>query len=454
MHDIFAGQVLTPDGWQENTRVTIGDDGRIDSVVSGAEAGADTNVPVLLPAPGNLHSHTFQRAMAGLAERRGPHPSDSFWTWREVMYRFLDLLGPDDVESVAAFAFMEMQEAGFGAVAEFHYLHHQPAGVPYHDVAELSARIVAAADTTGIGLTLLPVLYSHGGVDGRPLRGGQLRFGTDLDGFAKLVEGVARHAAALPPDTHTGLAPHSLRAVTVGAIREAMAMKPDAPFHMHIAEQEAEVEQVRAVHGATPVEWLLDNVDVHGRWCLIHATHLTADETERLARSGAVAGLCPVTEANLGDGTFNGSGYVRAGGAFGIGSDSNIRISVAEELRQLEYSQRLRDRARVVLADHARSCGRTLLDAAASAGAQALGRDSGAVEPGRWADLVAIDPRAFGGFPDGDRSLDGWIFAGGNDAVTDVWSAGRHRVREGRHVARDAITARYSATLRRLVGRL
>jgi formimidoylglutamate deiminase len=392
--------------------------------------------------------------MAGLTERRGPHAGDSFWTWREVMYRFLDLLGPDDVEAVAAFAFMEMQEAGFGAVAEFHYLHHQPGGVPYGDVAELAARIGAAADTTGIGLTLLPVLYSHGGVEGQPLRGGQLRFGNDLVGFEKLMEGVARHAGALPADARTGIAPHSLRAVDVGAIREALAIEPDAPFHMHIAEQETEVEQVRAVHGARPVEWLLDNVDVDGRWCLIHATHLTSDETERLARSGAVAGLCPVTEANLGDGTFNGTGYARAGGAFGIGSDSNIRISVAEELRQLEYSQRLRDRARVVLADPDRSCGRTLFDAAASAGARALGRDSGAVAPGRWADLVAIDPHAFGSFPDGDRSLDGWVFAGGNDAVTDVWSAGRHRVREGRHVARDAITARYSATLRRLVARL
>ncbi len=456
MQAIFAQNALTPDGWQKDVLVELNDSGRISNVSINAQPadGRTTHVPLLLPAMCNLHSHTFQRAMAGLAERRGPAGRDSFWTWREIMYRFLDLLSPDDIEAVAAFAFMEMQEAGFAAVAEFHYVHHQPGGAAYSDVGELSARIANAAEQTGIGLTLLPVLYRYGGVDQRPLQGGQQRFGNDLDRYQKLLARAEECVANLSADAHLGVAPHSLRAVGLDDLREAQSMRPHAPLHMHIAEQLPEIDEVRAAYGQRPVEWLLDNCRVDERWCLIHCTHMTDEETANLAETGAVAGLCPVTEANLGDGIFNGPQYRQAGGALGVGSDSNIRITVAEELRQLEYSQRLRDTARVVLADHGQSCGRTLYEAALAGGSQALGRASGAIRQGCWADLVAIDQTRFAGAAAEDGLLDGWIFTGDNGAVSDVWSAGRHCVREGIHIERETIAARYTQTIQKLMGLL
>lgn len=454
MQEIFAATALTPDGWRDNLRMSVDDQGRIDSVEPDAEPGAAMRVPVLLPAVSNLHSHTFQRAMAGLAERRGAKGQDSFWTWREVMYRFVGRLTPDEIEAIAAFAFMEMQEAGFCAVAEFHYLHHQPGGAAYADIAELSARIVNAALETGIGLTLLPVLYRYGGVDKKPLAGGQLRFGNDAARFEELLGGAEKHVHRLPTDAVLGAAAHSLRGAVIEDVRTASVLRPNAPFHIHIAEQEVEVEDVVASFGARPVEHLLNKMPVDRRWCLIHATHMNALETEDLARSGAVAGLCPVTEANLGDGIFNGAPYRQAGGAFGIGSDSNIRISVVEELRQLEYSQRLKHRARALMAQDGRSSGRTLYEAALAGGAQALGRDTGKLEAGKWADMVAINPAAFAGPTRGDAVLDGWVFAGGDKAVTDLWSAGRHVVREGRHIARTEIARRYHTASAKLAGAL
>jgi formimidoylglutamate deiminase len=370
------------------------------------------------------------------------------------MYRFLDILQPEEIEAIAAFAFLEMQEAGFAAVAEFHYLHHQPGGAPYADVGELSSRIAAAAEATGIGLTLLPVHYAQGGVDGRPLAGGQLRFGNDLDRFRALQERAGEILRGLPADTVLGTAPHSLRAVPARDLA-ALAASTEGPFHMHIAEQEKEIDETLAVFGARPMDWLLDHAEVGARWCLIHCTHMTEAETLRLAASGAVAGLCPVTEANLGDGIFDGARYLEAGGRFGVGSDSNIRITVAEELRQLEYAQRLRDRARVVLANPGQSAGRNLYERALAGGAQALGREAGAIAEGRLADLVAIDPGR-DGLPGlaGDRLIDGFVFAGSGRSVTDLWSAGRHAVREGRHVAREAIASRYGGAMAAILPRL
>jgi formimidoylglutamate deiminase len=450
---IHATTALLPSGWSKNVRVEIGADGRILSAKPDAERGSeDVHVDLLAPALSNLHSHTFQRAMAGLTETRGPSERDSFWTWREVMYRFLDVLTPDEIETIAAFAFMEMQEAGFAAVAEFHYLHNAPGGARYDDPAELSLRIAAAASETGIGLTLLPVHYAQGGVDGRPLAGGQMRFRNDRDSFAMLVACMPGIAMNLAADATWGLAPHSLRAVARADLRALAGLAPDRPLHMHIAEQEKEIDETLAVFGARPMEWLLGEHDVSQRWCLIHCTHMTPDETTRLAASGAVAGLCPVTEANLGDGIFDGARFLGADGRFGIGSDSNIRISAVEELRQFEYSQRLRDRLRVVLAEPGNSAGRRLYGKALQGGAQALGRDSGAIEAGRWADLVAVNPGPFAALS-GDVALDAWIFSSGNAAVTDLWSAGRHSVRQGRHVARDAISARYRAALAAIMGR-
>jgi formimidoylglutamate deiminase len=360
-------------------------------------------------------------------------------------------LTPDHVEAIAALAYVEMLEAGFAAVGEFHYLHHAPGGASYDDPAEMSARIAAAAAETGIGLTHLPVLYMQAGSEGQELAGGQLRFGNDLDRFTRLLES-AEAAVATLPDALVGIAPHSLRAVGVEPLTAATSLRPAAPFHLHIAEQEREVAEILATHGATPVKWLLEVMDVDHRWCLIHATHMSPAEVVGLAQSGAVAGLCPITEANLGDGLFEAARYVEAGGIFGIGSDSNVRIALSEELRVLEYGQRLRDRQRNVLAAEGGSTGRFLFEGAVRGGAQALGRDAGGIVPGGWADLVALDAGALAlvGHA-GDAVLDAWIFAADDRLVSDVWSAGRHVVRDGRHIARDAVEARYRVVMAELV---
>lgn len=444
---IHAKQALLPSGGAENVRITV-QAGAIKRIETGVSAAPDdARVDTLLPAPGNLHSHTFQRAMAGMTEVRKAG-RDSFWTWRDLMYRFMDRLTPDQIEAVAALVFMEMQEAGYAAVGEFHYVHHQAGGAPYDNIAELSARVFAAAAETGIGLTHLPVLYTYGGAGEAPLAAGQLRFGNDVDRFAALVDAARAGLADLPADAQVGIAPHSLRATSPADLAAAVAAHQGGPVHIHIAEQPKEVEDISAWLGARPVEWLLANAQVDANWCLIHATHMTAAETRDMARSGAVAGLCPVTEANLGDGPFNGAAYLEAGGAFGVGSDSNVNISLTEELRTLEYSQRLRDLARNVLVVGEGSVGATLYTGAARGGAQALARDAGEIAEGRLADLVAIDSNA----PTlcaltQDQVLDGLVFAAKDDVVTDVWSAGRHQVEGGRHKGREAIISRYRGAI-------
>lgn len=461
MQTLWAAAALLPEGWAKDVRVEIGADGRIGRVTPDSPAASGpgaTRAGILLPAPANVHSHAFQRAMAGLTERRGPDPKDTFWTWRRLMYRFLDRLTPDDVEAVAALAQMEMLEAGFAASGEFHYLHHRPDGGAYDDPAEMSVAILNAAETTGIGLCLLPVLYEAGGCDGRALGPGQRRFGCDPDRFSlidsrALIEIGSRSGTM--PDLSSGIAPHSLRAVTETGLRFAVEKAGERPIHIHVAEQEAEVEEVLAFRGARPAEWLLANHEVGPRWCLIHLTQMTAAETSAVAASGAVAGLCPITEASLGDGIFNGVDFLAAGGRFGIGSDSDIRISLAEELRQLEYSQRLKHRGRAMLAEPSRSTGRVLLEGAAQGGAQALRRESGAIAPGLWADLAALDAGHLDlEGKEGDAILDAWIFAGDDRMVAEVWSAGRHVVTGGRHVARDAIEARARAVFRGLRDRV
>lgn len=444
---LYAETALLPDGWAKDVRITVGG-GRITAVEPGAARGGEAYA-CLLPAPVNLHSHCFQRAMAGMTEGRTAG-QDSFWTWRALMYRFLGQLTPEDVEAIAAQAMVEMAESGFAAVAEFHYLHHPAAGGTYDDPAEMSARIAAAAGEAGLGLTHLPVIYEQGGVDGRALAGGQLRFGSSPEIYAKVLEGAAKALAALP-DGKLGVAPHSLRAVSRKTLAQVAGMVPGGPIHLHIAEQLAEVTEVQGAWGARPVEWALENLALDPRWCMIHATQMTPAETAALARTGAVAGLCPITEANLGDGIFDGPGWLGAGGAFGVGTDSNIRISLAEELRLLEYSQRLNHKARAVLAEVARSTGRLLWEGAARGGAQAAGRASGAIAVGMWADLLAPDmgDLRLEGFQ-GDGLLDAFLFAGRDGLVSDLWSAGRHIVAQGRHKDRDPVAARFRATMRKL----
>lgn len=452
MQTIWAHRALVGNSWVERVRIDLDEDGRIGAIAPGTTCPEGAKrVEILLPAPANLHSHAFQRAMAGLSERRGADPHDSFWTWRRLMYRFLDRLTPEDIQAIAAFVQMEMLEAGYATNVEFHYLHHAPGGQPYEDLAEMAGRIAAAAAQTGIGLTLLPVLYTYGGLDRRALVSGQDRFGNDPERFARLVDAARRHVAELGADSGLGIAPHSLRAVDKRGLETAVSLAGDAPIHIHLAEQIAEVDEVRAATGARPVEWLIENVPVDRRWCLIHATQMEPAETEALAATGAVAGLCPITESSLGDGIFDGVRWRAAGGVFGVGSDSNIRISLTEELRTLEYSQRLRDHSRAALADPDRSTGRVLFQGAVEGGAQAAGRASGAIATGLWADLLALDDLG----PDGqgrlgDVLLDTWIFARDDRAVCDVWSAGRHVVQDGRHVQRDAIARAYARVTERL----
>ncbi|MCG6115887.1 MAG: formimidoylglutamate deiminase [Mesorhizobium sp.] len=451
MQIVWAAQALLADGWGQDVTVEIDGD-LIGAITPNTPPPPGAHrVGALLPAPANLHSHAFQRAMAGLTERRGPDPRDSFWTWRQLMFRFLDQLTPDDVQAIAAFVQMEMLEAGYAAVGEFHYLHHAPGGVPYARLGEISERIAAAAAQSGIGLTLLPVLYEYGGCDRRPLGPGQIRFGNDPDRFARLVDEAQDALSALPSDARLGIAPHSLRAVSPEGLSACLDLRQGRPLHIHLAEQIAEVEEVEAAYGARPTEWLLANAPVDQGWCLIHCTQMQRAETLALAATGAVAGLCPITESSLGDGIFDGVAWTGAGGAFGIGSDSNIRITLSEELRTLDHSQRLRDHSRAALATADRSTGRVLLEGAARGGAQATARDAGVLEAGRLADLMALDTAHIDlDGRKGDTLLDAWIFAADDRAISDVWAAGRHQVREGRHVDRDAIIANYRATARRL----
>jgi formimidoylglutamate deiminase len=448
---IFAKKALLETGWADNVRLTA-EQGVIASIApqSKAESG-DTLVDTLLPAPGNLHSHAFQRAMAGMTEARAAG-SDSFWTWRDLMYRFMDRLTPEQIEAIAALAFLEMLEAGYASVGEFHYVHHQRGGARYADIAELSNRIFAAASAAGIGLTHLPVLYTYGGPGQLALSAGQLRFGNGVDGFLALVDRVHANLSHAPADARIGIAPHSLRATSPGDLAVLLAAHQSGPLHIHAAEQPKEVQDIQAWLGARPVEWLLGNANVDANWCLIHATHMSGDETLRLAASGAVAGLCPITEANLGDGPFNGPAFLNAGGIFGVGSDSNVQISLTGELRTLEYSQRLRDLARNVMVVGEGSVGQTLYLGAARGSARALARNAGEIRIGLLADLVAIDSSG----PalcalSRDQLLDGLVFAANGNVVTDVWSAGRRAVRGGRHMDRERIISNYRAAVTKLL---
>jgi formiminoglutamate deiminase len=446
---LWFESALLDGGWQREVRIATAE-GRIAAVAAGVPAqDGDECHAIALPGLANVHSHAFQRAMAGLAETRGPG-NDNFWTWREVMYRFLDRLEPHDVEAIAALAYVEMLERGFTRVGEFHYLHHTPSGAPYDDPAELAGCVAAAANAAGIGLTLLPVFYAHGNFGGAPPASGQTRFLTTPDRFARLMEASAAHLETLD-DARLGIAPHSLRAVTPEELAAILPLAAGGPVHIHAAEQTKEVEDCLAWSRARPVAWLLDHAPVDARWCVVHATHMDAGEISRLARSGAVAGMCPITEANLGDGIFPASEYLRAGGAFAIGTDSNVSIDAAGELRALEYAQRLTRRARNVLVfETGRSNGRMLFDAALRGGAQATAHGVCGLREGASADIVSLDA----GHPSlagraGDSILDSWLFAGA--AVDCVWRRGRKHVAGGRHLARDAIAARYRRTVERLL---
>ncbi|MFC5526087.1 formimidoylglutamate deiminase [Rhodanobacter ginsengisoli] len=437
---IRVEQLWQPDGWHAGVTLAIGADGRLQS--SPQTAGEPIGRWVL-PGMPNLHSHAFQRAMAGLAERRG-NTDDNFWSWRETMYAFAATIGPDELRAIAAQLYVEMLKAGYTQVCEFHYLHHQPDGAPYAHPEAMSLALIEAAREAGIALTLLPVLYISGGFDGRALTPRQRRFGHMVEGYLRLLETLRAHESA---DVRIGIALHSLRAVPEQAMREVLAsdIAKTCPIHIHIAEQIGEVQDCLATRGARPVEWLFDHADVDSRWCLVHATHLTDAETGQIARSGAVAGLCPTTEANLGDGLFPLAAYQDAGGTFGIGSDSHISISPVEELRWLEYGQRLSTRHRNVAArQQGDSVGETLWRAALRGGAQASGMPLGELRAGARADLIVLDENSpLVAARDSRALIDSWLFAGNTPLVRDVMVGGRWQVRGFRHHDEERIAARY-----------
>jgi formimidoylglutamate deiminase len=441
-------QALLPAGWSPDVRISI-DDGRIAAIESGVQAdSSDEHHAIGLPGLPNLHSHAFQRGMAGLTEIRGTS-SDSFWTWRDLMYRFVGRMTPDDVAAITAQAYVEMLEAGFTRVGEFHYLHHDISGAPYGNIAELAERVVCAAKDSGIGLTLLPVFYAHAGFGGRAPDSGQRRFINSVDQFGRLME-AARQAVATHERAVLGVAPHSLRAVTPDELAAIIPLAGEGPIHIHIAEQVKEVEDCVSWSGLRPVQWLLEHMPVDRRCCLIHATHMTDGEAQSMAASGAIAGLCPITEANLGDGIFN-AAFFAAGGRFGVGSDSNVLIGAADELRQLEYSQRLALRARNVLATpNMVSTGRVLFEGALAGGSQALGVNGGLVS-GHPADILSLDASnvALAG-RSGDALLDSWVF-GGKSLVDCVWTSGRKVVTNGRHHQAEQVARRFRKRLERLL---
>ncbi|MCZ7566422.1 MAG: formimidoylglutamate deiminase [Burkholderiales bacterium] len=452
----YAEDALLPEGWARRVAISIDDHGDFASVRTDADpVGAERLRGLALPGMANLHSHAFQRAMAGLAEVRGA-PDDDFWTWRELMYRFVARITPEQAQAIARHLYVEMLREGYTAVAEFHYVHNDADGAPYADRAELLLRHLAAAREAGIGVTLPPSLYRWANFGEKPLAPRQRRFATDAAAILAMVE-RAHAAAGGDPDVHVGAAPHSLRAADPASLAELVAgletIDPDAPIHIHVAEQTKEVDDCLAWSGMRPVEWLLANCAVDARWCIVHATHMVADEIAALARSGAVAGLCPTTEGNLGDGIFPLVDYRAAGGRYGIGGDSHVSRSPAEELRLLEYVQRLARRRRNLTADEALpAVGTTLWREAAAGGALALARPMGAIASGMRADLVVLDA----GHPDlaargGDAIANALVFSGATGLVRDVMVGGRWAVREGRHPLADGAARDYAQALAALL---
>ncbi len=458
---VWAAHLLTAEGWRSPAALELDDHGTITTIHADAPPewrGLDVLRLDGFVVPGlpNLHSHAFQRALSGRTEtwRAG---GDDFWSWRDLMYRLASHITPEELEVIATALYVEMLESGFTGVAEFHYLHHDRDGQRFADRATMSHALIAAAREAGLDLTLLPVLYLHGGF-AQPPTPGQRRFvHADADEFLLLLEALA--PAARAAGATLGIAPHSLRAVDEASLLRALAHldahHPGAPVHIHIAEQTGEVEQCLAHHGARPVAWLLDHAPVDARWCLVHATHLDDAERTRLAASGAVAGLCPTTEANLGDGLFPAQEYLAEGGRLGVGSDSHATVGAFEELRLFEYGQRLTRRRRNVLGSvRVPHVGENLWRLAAEGGARALGQGVAGLAVGRPATLVALDPthprlRGHGA----STALDAAIFGSAERPVADVVVRGRHVVTRGRHVAHAHAWSRYDAAMATLLGR-
>ena len=454
MSVFFAERALLPTGWATHVRIEVGADGFLTRIQANADAqGAQRLNGPVLPGMPNLHSHAFQRAMAGLAEVAG-NPNDSFWTWRDLMYRLVGKISPEQLGVIARQLYIEMLKAGYTSVAEFHYVHHDLSGQPYANPAELALRISEAARSTGIGLTLLPVLYSHSGFGGQAPNDGQRRFINSTEQYLTLQQQL-KPLLAQQPAQQLGLCFHSLRAVTPEQLHDVLRASDTAcPVHIHIAEQQKEVDDCLSWSGKRPIQWLYDNVEVDARWCLVHATHATPDEVRLMAQSQAVAGLCLTTEANLGDGIFPAVDYLAQNGRMGIGSDSHVSLSVVEELRWLEYGQRLRDqrRNRLYRSDQP-MVGRTLYDAAVAGGAQAMGQPVAGLAVGQRADWLVLDGNdPYLATAQEDGILNRWLFAGGDRQVRDVVVNGQWVVRDGRHADEDVSSRDFTRVLKELLG--
>jgi formimidoylglutamate deiminase len=454
MSVFFAERALLPTGWANNVRFDVSPEGTLTRVAADADSeGAELMSGPVVPGMPNLHSHAFQRAMAGLAEVAG-NPNDSFWTWRDLMYRLVGQISPEQLGIIARQLYIEMLKGGFTSVAEFHYVHQDTSGKPYADPAELALRVSEAASSVGIGLTLLPVLYSHSGFGGQPPNEGQRRFIHSTDSYLDLQTRL-RQIIKTQPAQAVGVCFHSLRAVTPQQISAVLAASDkQCPVHIHIAEQQKEVDDCLSWSGRRPLQWLYENVDVDQRWCLVHATHAEPDEVTLMARSKAVAGLCLTTEANLGDGIFPAVDYIAQGGRWGIGSDSHVSLSVVEELRWLEYGQRLRDqrRNRLYRSDQP-MVGRTLYDAALVGGAQAMGQPVGVLEVGKRADWLVLDGNdPYLATASGDGILNRWLFAGGDRQIRDVMVNGRWVISDGRHADEEESSQAFAQVLREMLG--
>ncbi|QOL26188.1 formimidoylglutamate deiminase [Thalassotalea sp. LPB0316] len=450
---LFAKNILLATGWAKDQLLTI-EQGVIQVITDGSEQQADQVVATVIPGMVNCHSHAFQRAFAGFSEQ-GSEGKDSFWTWRNVMYQFLEQLSVEDAELIATQLYIEMLKAGYTRVAEFHYLHHDNNGQPYTKLSEMAKALFKASKNSGLGLTMLPVLYQYSGFGQQPPNHGQRRFINSIEQFNQLVSDCAQLAQETP-NTNVGIAPHSLRATDKEGINQAVAhvrsIDKQAPIHIHIAEQQKEVDDCIAHYGKRPVQWLLDNITVDKHWCFIHATHIDESELSGMIETGAIAGICPTTEANLGDGIFPTTEFMARQGTIAIGSDSHISVNPVEELRLLEYAQRLIKQQRAILATTATpSVGLNLWQQAAKGGAQSTSSNTGEIAVGKQADLLVLDQAKLNCFATGDKyNLDSLIFASQSNCIKDVMVNGQWVIQDYHHPLEQQSQASFSELLAKL----
>jgi formimidoylglutamate deiminase len=419
--------------WQSNVLLTVGANGTWQSITPNVATSPSASKATwvsgpLIPGIVNSHGHAFQRAIAGLTEHRtnASNDTDNFWTWRDSMYKIAGRISPEQLEVIANQLFSELLRGGYTHVCEFHYLHNQNDGAPYANSLEMAMALVRAAQTSGIGLTLLPTLYMRSGFNATGLRDEQRRFASTPDSIIDMANSI--NSLKLPR-INAGIALHSLRAVDHAPMNAITveAKRLNLPIHIHISEQVREVSECVEHLGARPIEWLLGHADVDARWNLVHATHATPDELSALRQTGASIAICPSTEANLGDGLFDFTTWAALGGIWSIGSDSHITRSATEEMRLLEYGQRLHKKQRNVASQSMRqsSTGAALLSGAIQGGSAAAGLAIGEIKIGNFANFIELDQNAASliGIPI-ERFIDAWIFSSPDAMPCNVFVQG------------------------------